>query len=153
MYRIRLVVVSELPKDRDTLLLRLLGSGRTLREASRELAALPEASWEHQTAERIVPLLGLNLNQKEESPMMQPYQRMYEDWVRHQQAIGEAIGEVRGIQESLLQLYRVRFSTEDPDLRTGLLAIQDPVQLRALLPLFAQGSREDIRAALSSQDS
>ena len=89
--------------------------------------------------------------------MMQPYQQMYEDWVRHQQAIGEArgeaLGEVRGIQESLLQLYRIRFSTDDPDLRSGLLTLQNPARLRALLPLFAQGSREDIRAALSSQDS
>jgi hypothetical protein len=38
---VRLVVVSELPRTRDTLLLRLMGGGRTLRDAIADLTALP----------------------------------------------------------------------------------------------------------------
>ena len=41
LMRTRIVVVSELPKTRDTLLVRLMGAGRTLREAIAELRALP----------------------------------------------------------------------------------------------------------------
>jgi len=39
---LRIVVLSELPRTRETLLLRLLGAGRLLREALADLAALPD---------------------------------------------------------------------------------------------------------------
>ncbi|WP_437505455.1 hypothetical protein [Sorangium sp. So ce1099] len=42
----RVVVLAELPRTRATLLLRLLGSGRLLREALADLAALPDDAWE-----------------------------------------------------------------------------------------------------------
>lgn len=44
--RLRLVVISELPRTRETLLLRLLGAGVTLRAAMAELIALPDDAWE-----------------------------------------------------------------------------------------------------------
>ena len=50
----RIVVLSELPEDRITLPLRLLGRGATLRRALRELTALPPDAWESQ---HILPLL------------------------------------------------------------------------------------------------
>ncbi len=50
----RIVVLSELPEDRITLPLRLLGRGATLRRALRELTALPPEAWESQ---HILPLL------------------------------------------------------------------------------------------------
>lgn len=50
----RIVVLSELPEDRTTLPLRLLGRGATLRRAVRELMALPPEAWEQQ---HIGPLL------------------------------------------------------------------------------------------------
>ncbi|HNH48498.1 MAG TPA: hypothetical protein PKY30_15765, partial [Myxococcota bacterium] len=162
LYRARLVVVSELPRGRDTLLLRMLGSGRILKEAERELASLPPTSWEHQTAARLMPILALHLNPKEKIPMMQPYQQMYDNWVQAQQAIGEArgeargeakgttLGELRGIRESLTELYRLRFSGEEAETAAALQRIETADQLRALLPLFAQGSREEIRTALRS---
>ena len=50
----RIVVLSELPEDRTTLPLRLLGRGATLRRAVRELMALPPEVWERQ---HILPLL------------------------------------------------------------------------------------------------
>src|SRR5262249_26107353 len=43
---VRVVVLAELPRTRDTLLLRLLGAGRLLREALADLAALPADAWE-----------------------------------------------------------------------------------------------------------
>ncbi|HSN98273.1 MAG TPA: DUF4351 domain-containing protein, partial [Candidatus Nanopelagicales bacterium] len=50
----RVVVVAELPRTRETLLLRLLGAGRVLREALAELTALPADAWEKST---VTPLL------------------------------------------------------------------------------------------------
>lgn len=48
---LHVVVLSELPSTRATLLLRLMGSGRTLRAAIAELVALPEGAWERTIAE------------------------------------------------------------------------------------------------------
>ena len=49
--RLHVVVLSELPITRETLLLRLMGSGRTLHAAIAELVALPEGAWERTIAE------------------------------------------------------------------------------------------------------
>lgn len=49
---VQIVVVSELPKTRETLLLRLLGRKRVRREALTELGNLPEDAWEKQVANR-----------------------------------------------------------------------------------------------------
>ena len=46
----RLVVVSELPVTRDTLLVRLLGAGSTLKHAIAELQALPAEAPERRLA-------------------------------------------------------------------------------------------------------
>ncbi|MBI5517918.1 MAG: hypothetical protein HY909_29370 [Deltaproteobacteria bacterium] len=52
----RLVVVSQLQRTRETLLLRLLGTDRVLRAAFEDLHALPEDAWER---EMLAPLLAL----------------------------------------------------------------------------------------------
>ncbi|KYF57436.1 hypothetical protein BE08_43540 [Sorangium cellulosum] len=49
-WRVDLVVISELSRTRDTLLLRLLGARAVLRDAIRDLAALPEDAWERSIA-------------------------------------------------------------------------------------------------------
>ncbi|KYF71611.1 hypothetical protein BE11_34250 [Sorangium cellulosum] len=49
-WRVDLVVIAELPRTRDTLLLRLLGAGAVLRDAIRDLAALPDDAWERSIA-------------------------------------------------------------------------------------------------------
>ncbi|WP_437834976.1 hypothetical protein [Sorangium sp. So ce1153] len=49
-WRVDLVVIAELPRTRETLLLRLLGARAVLRDAIRELAALPDDAWERSIA-------------------------------------------------------------------------------------------------------
>ncbi|WP_437623238.1 hypothetical protein [Sorangium sp. So ce1151] len=49
-WRVDLVVIAELPRTRETLLLRLLGARAVLRDAVRELAALPDDAWERSIA-------------------------------------------------------------------------------------------------------
>jgi hypothetical protein len=45
-WRIRLAVIADLPRTRDTLLLRLLGPAPVRRQAARELVVLPQEAWE-----------------------------------------------------------------------------------------------------------
>ena len=45
-WKIRLAVLADLPRSRDTLLLRLLGSAPVRRQAARELVVLPPDAWE-----------------------------------------------------------------------------------------------------------
>jgi hypothetical protein len=49
-WRVRLVVVSELPRTRETVLVRLLGPRRTRIEAIRDLMTLPPDAWERRVA-------------------------------------------------------------------------------------------------------
>ncbi len=51
---LRIVVLAELPRTRETLLLRLLGAGRLLHDALADVAALPDDAWEKSIA---TPLL------------------------------------------------------------------------------------------------
>jgi hypothetical protein len=48
--QLRVVVLSELPRTRSTLILRLMGTRRVLREALQDLMALPEDAWERSIA-------------------------------------------------------------------------------------------------------
>lgn len=56
-FRLQMVVLTELPCTRDTLLVRLLGRGAVLRNAMRDLLALPPDSWERTAA--LPPLIRL----------------------------------------------------------------------------------------------
>jgi hypothetical protein len=49
-WMVRIVAIGELPRTRDTILLRLLGNHRVRTQAIRDLDALPEGAWEKQLA-------------------------------------------------------------------------------------------------------
>jgi hypothetical protein len=49
-FRMKLVVLTELPRRPETLLVRLMGRGAVLRDALRELLALPHDRWERAAA-------------------------------------------------------------------------------------------------------
>jgi hypothetical protein len=121
---LRVVVLAELPRTRETLLLRLLGAGRLLREALAELAALPDDAWERSVA---VPLLvhfrlwtdGPATNAEED--VSAEIRAWYEDYQRKQQAErAEERAEERkeGLREGernlLLRLLRARFGELPP---------------------------------------
>lgn len=54
---LHLVTVGELPRVRDTLVLRLMGAKKVLRDALEELGTLPEAAWERTAATGAVGVL------------------------------------------------------------------------------------------------
>lgn len=60
-FGLRMVVLTELPRTRDTLLVRLFGRGRVLRDALQDLVALPEGTWEREVALPPIKLLRFEI--------------------------------------------------------------------------------------------
>jgi len=60
-WRVKMVIIGELPSDRPTLLLRLLGRGKVRRDALRELRVLPDDAYEKQVAQPWLVRLRLDV--------------------------------------------------------------------------------------------
>lgn len=61
LWRTRLVAISELPRTRDTLLVRLMGAGTTLKRAIADLRALPDSAPERRLALPILVRLRIEI--------------------------------------------------------------------------------------------
>jgi hypothetical protein len=89
------VVLRELPRESETLLLRLMGSGAVLRAALEDLAQLPIEAWEREVA--MPALLAARVEMahdtvdESEQEYLMTTQRLYEEW--------EAATRERGRQE------------------------------------------------------
>ena len=98
--RLYLMVLSELPRTRETLLLRLLGAGRTLRAAIAELVALPEGTWERTIAQpwlircRIEVAAETSERSVEEEELIVEIQKFYEEITQQMELRGEVKGRV-----------------------------------------------------------
>jgi hypothetical protein len=99
--RFRLVVISELPRTPDTLLVRLMGAGVTFREALEDFDALPADDpvrrlvWPH-----LVRLqLEVHNPQDTEPSMVSETHRIYNEWLETQQRIGMERGLAQGIKK------------------------------------------------------
>jgi len=115
----RLVVVSELPSTRDTLLVRLLGAGRVLRQAIADLKALEHDALERRLALPILVRLRLAVladptqRTTDDQEFLMDTEDIVEAW--RQEAIREGFqqGERAGFQQGeravLLRLLRRRF--------------------------------------------
>ena len=112
-----LLVLPHLPERRDTLCLRLMGAGRTLIQAIRELAALPDDAWEREAlvpyllAFRLDPQSHFNSDESEEDAMSyaEELQAIYDDW----EAKTRAAGHKQGRSELLIKLLSLKFGPLD----------------------------------------
>jgi hypothetical protein len=105
-FRLRLVVARDLPRTLDTLILRVLGAGATLRRAARELHELGPA---HPMARIVIPILvKLHLEEREKpaqdrDPLDQEFlmetQDLYEAWHQRVRAEGRNEGRAEGRNE------------------------------------------------------
>lgn len=112
-----LVVVSELPRTRDTLLVRLLGAGVVLKHAIAELQALPAEAPERRLALPILLRLRLAVptdpaqQTSDDQEFLMDTQDIVENWRR--EAIREAVEQgVERERKLLLRLLRRRFGAE-----------------------------------------
>ena len=99
--RVRIVVVSQLPRTRDTLLLRLMGAGRTLRDAITDLGALPVDAPERILA--LPHLVRLRIAPATEDQVMNHKQflKITENLVREHERAIEARGIEQGIERGI----------------------------------------------------
>jgi len=154
----RLVVVSELPVARDTLLLRLLGAGRVLKQAIAELKALEGEAPERTLALPILLRLRLEIladpvkQSNDDQEFLMNTQDIVDTWRREaiQEGIEQGIerGIERGIARSLVDIYEVRFGAMPEDLRVVIEDTHDEPTLRAWLKLAGTRGADEIAAVI-----
>jgi hypothetical protein len=103
---LRIVVLAELPRTRETLLLRLLGSGRLLREALADLAMLPDDAWEKSIATPLLVHFRLGSEEpatNKEDDVSAEIQAWFEDYQRKLRAEERTQGRNQGLAEGLAE--------------------------------------------------
>ena len=164
-----IVVLAEVPRRRDTLLVRLLGRGRVLREAIADLKALPAGAEEREVA--LPPLVALRFEvaqdptpDDEARAFLMATSDLYEQWEKRVtlkgKAEGLALGEARGKAEgkaeglalgvatALIATYEARFGPMSQPLRRAVGKVAVPESADAWVKLFVTASREEIAAAI-----
>lgn len=154
---LRLVVVSELPRERDTLLLRLMGSGRVQEDALAELEGLPEDAWEHEVATENVVAFRARLPKNgtdEERRFMLNTNGIYEKWVKKHRAEGQKegqkLGQRKSLKRSIRRLYVARFGPMPEALLAGVKAEDSVTQLDRWLLHVGTCTEEEIAAMLTA---
>jgi len=105
----RLVVVSELPVTRDTLLMRLLGAGSVLKHAITELQALPAEAPERRLALPVLLRLRLTVpidpaqQTSEDQEFLMNTQDIVETWRREAIQEGVEQGVKQGLEQGVKQ--------------------------------------------------
>jgi hypothetical protein len=130
LFRVGFVVASELPRDRSTLLVRIMAAGPMLPQAIADLAALPEDAHERTVAEQILVHLQRALGKKP-SPTLEEEEfivSMQGTW-KEAREIGRAEGEAR----ALLTVLRGRGIAVPDTARDRILAQKDPSLLERWL--------------------
>lgn len=131
-WRVRIVVISELPTNRETVLLRLLGSPRIRAQAIRDLQALPHDAWERRLAQPWLSRLFLDL----------PNPLTLDDRERTEFAMEDYRAWHAEYERNLKAQYRLELEPElkrtlEPELKRTLEPeIADKVLLRDRLHLF-----------------
>jgi hypothetical protein len=124
--RVGIVVASELPRDRSTLLVRLMAAGPLLAQAIKELTALPPNAHERAVAEQILLDLQHSLGQQpRRTPKEQEFiVAMHKSWEEGRaEARAEARAETRA--DDVLAVLRVRGIAVPEAARKRILAQKD----------------------------
>ncbi len=101
------VVLAELPEERGTLLLRLMGAGPTLRQAVRDARGLTEDAWEHPAAVAAITVLRSRLETLEprDEELAMEINETYDQWkarvTREARDQAEREGRARGMEQGI----------------------------------------------------
>ncbi|WP_438010041.1 hypothetical protein WME89_16120 [Sorangium sp. So ce321] len=150
LLRTVVVVLCELPRERSTLLIRLMGGGRVLREAIEELRQLPDDAPERAIA--LGPLLrfrsaitGPGPATPEEEEFVMTTQELVEQFIEQGRTQG-----MQAMAQSTIALYEARFGSMPPALRSVVEAMRDLPTLQKWVLLAGTGKREDVDEVLSA---
>ena len=111
--RQHLIVLRELPVLRETLVLRLFGAGATLKQAVRELRALPENAPERGVMLPLLVRFHIELAATSATPEEQEYLMETRDLVAEFEERAVARGVEQGIERALVRLLAARFGPLD----------------------------------------
>jgi hypothetical protein len=158
------VVLRELPRERDTLLLRLMGAGDVLREAISELIALPDRARERAIAlEELLALrfqIPQNTTVDREREYLMSTEEIIEYWKRRYrnegiqeglslgQEQGQEQGREQGMKVALRTLYESRFGELPPSIAGAIEAAHDSATLTRWVVLLGTASSAEVAAAL-----
>jgi hypothetical protein len=155
--RTRLVVASELGRTRDTLLIRLMGAGVTLKRAIVDVQALPPEAPERLLALPILLQLRLNVianpaNQtKSDREFLMNTQNVTE-YLAEVKEEGREEGREEGLEAGLVRAvmaaYRTRFGEPPPAVAAGIQRVGDPAELQRLVEMVITGSAAEVAAAV-----
>jgi hypothetical protein len=133
----RVVVLAELPRTRETLLLRLLGAGHRFNDALVDLAALPPDAWELGVVAPLVIQFRLGSDGKpgtnEEDDMSAETRAWFEDFQRKLRDEGRREGRVEEAARNVLTVLGVRSVAVSDVARERILAQKDPSLLESWL--------------------
>ena len=116
------------PCTRETLLLRLMGSGRTLRAAIAELVALPEGAWERTIAEPWLVRLRFEVPTEssarsvEEEELIVEIQKRYEELKQGIRQAGKLEGKQEGRVATHARVFAKRLGRPLSDAEHAILA-------------------------------
>ena len=156
------VVLRELPRERDTLLLRLMGAGAVLKEALAELGRLPADAWERQVAMPALIAARVQIPQdtpsEEEREILMSIDSVYEQWEQQVTEKGIERGLERGREQgreleakrTLHMLYEARFGTMPSAITATIEATHDTAKLEHWILLIATRSPEEFTAAVQA---
>jgi hypothetical protein len=134
LFRTGIVVASELPRTRSTLLVRLMAAGPLLAQALEELSALPPDAHERAVAEQILLALEHALGKKPKpTPEEQEFLvKIHTSWQKEREQ-GRTEGRTEGRAEqaarAVLTVLRVRRLEVRDEARERILAETDPERL------------------------
>jgi hypothetical protein len=126
LFRVGIVVASELPRDRSTVLVRIMAAGPLLPQAIEDLGALPADAHERVVAEQILLNLQHALGKKpSRSPEEQEFiVTMHNTWEKAR-AQGRVEGRAEEAARALLTALRVRRIAVPDAVREHILAQKD----------------------------
>jgi hypothetical protein len=154
-----LVVASELPVTRDTMLVRLIaGKDRVQKQAMEELLALPHDAPERRVAGPIMVKLWPQVERRrarrskeaeEYRAMFKSVQDLWPDELEEEaKERGRSAGMAEGIERSILDAYEARFGPVPKDIAARVAAARDAEVLRAWHRVAVTGSAADVAAAV-----
>jgi len=159
-----LVVLSRLSETPDTLILRLMGTGRTLKRALAELEHLPEDARErHVALPALLEYRVALLEQPTRTPEDEEFLMDTQDIVQRLKDEGRTEGRTEGRREGrnegrhearqtdLLTIYRTRFGSVPRKVRAAVERTRDDATLASWVEIFVARSAAEIAAAVAKK--
>jgi hypothetical protein len=156
---IGLAVLRLLPRNRETLLLRLLAAGQVLADATADLKALPDNAWERQLALPLLIALRLEIPQdptdESDREFLMSTTELYEYWKDRYRSEGVKEGHDLGVKEeqdlvksALRAAYTARFGPMPEDVAAIIAATHDGASLSRWVVLIATSSPDEVTRAV-----